>query len=62
MITTYKEDIPQCFPAMLPAGPKSDNPTITIAGAMVRGVMYRRIIPTTPSLRKQCIKIYFVKE
>lgn len=46
---SYNAEMPQCLPAMFPAAPKSDNPTMTMAGAIVRGVMNRRIKPTIPS-------------
>ena len=47
-LNDYNPEMPQCLPAMFPAAPKSDNPTITIAGAIVSGVMNRRINPTIP--------------
>ena len=47
--------MPQCLPAIFPAAPKSDNPTITIAGAIVSGVMNRKINPTIPFLIKNKI-------
>lgn len=44
----YNAEMPQCLPAMLPAGPKRETPTMTMAGAMVSGVMNRRTSPTIP--------------
>ena len=40
--------MPQFFPAKSPAAPNREMPTIAMAGAIVSGVMKRRINPTTP--------------
>jgi hypothetical protein len=50
---SYNPEMLQCLLAIFPAAPKSDNPTITIAGAIVSGVMNRKINPTIPLIKKK---------
>ena len=44
----YSDEMPQCFPAASPDAPKREMPTMAIEGAIVNGVMKRRIKPTIP--------------
>ncbi len=40
--------MPQWLPAMFPAAPNKEIPTIVIAGAMVNGVMNFKMSPKAP--------------
>jgi len=40
--------MPQFLPAIFPATPNKDKPSMVTAGAMVRGVMNRKIKPIIP--------------